>query len=73
MTVLELPNGARATIQNGEWTSTTLGLANMLERMIDGCYPGPADGDPEWFRAHHVATRIKGRIVDHAPKHEHVL
>lgn len=72
MTTLEMPNGTRATFQDGVWSSPTLGLANLLERLMDGCQPGPADGDPEWFRAHHVAQRVSGHIVDHTPSYEHV-
>lgn len=72
MVFIEMPNGTRATLQNGEWTSSTLGLANLLEQLMAGCHPGPADGDPEWFCAHHVVQRVSARILESTPSYEHV-
>lgn len=67
MTTIELPNGAEATLQDGVWTSSTLGLANMLERIMVDCSAQPADDDPEYARARLVASRVSGRIIDHTP------
>lgn len=72
MTVIEMPNGAKATLQDGAWSSLTLGLANVLENLMVGCEPSPSDGDPEWFRAHHVAEKVNARITDHTPSYEYV-
>ena len=35
MVLLEMPNGARATLEDSEWSSSTLGLANLLEVAFD--------------------------------------
>lgn len=69
---IEMPNGARATLQDGEWTSSTLGLANLLEAMMDDCHPGTVDGDPEVYRAQHVAQRVSARILESTPSYEYV-
>ena len=63
--MLEMPNGTRAALTHNTWSSSTLGLANLLERL-DTFIPSPADGDPEYARAYHVAAKVSGRIALHA-------
>lgn len=72
MVLLEMPNGTRATLEHGKWTSSTLGLANLLTAMMDDCEPDPADGDPELFCAYQVAKRVSARILESTPSYEHV-
>lgn len=73
MVKIEMPNGAQATLQDGEWTPSTLGLANLLTAMVDGCKLGPADGDPEAYLAQHVAQRMSARILESTPSREYVI
>ena len=72
MVLIEMPNGARASFSKGTWKSSTLGLANLLEVMMEDCHPGPADGDPEWVRADHVAQRVSARILKSTTSYRHV-
>jgi hypothetical protein len=65
MVLIEMPNGARATLRNGEWTSSTLGLANLLNRLMPEHSPGPKEGDLEHTCADHVARKVSARILAH--------
>jgi hypothetical protein len=72
MVKIEMPNGAVATLSKGEWTSTTLGLANLLERLMPEEYPSPSEGDPEYALARQVIERVSARILESTPSYEHV-
>ncbi len=71
MVTIEMPNGARATLSHGVWSSSTLGLANVLEALMSEFSPEPADDDPEWAAAHHVAQRVSAHIIERTPSYDY--